>query len=303
MHSLAINYFYEVALQGSLSGAADSLDIAVSAVSRQINQLEEKVGATLFERGVHGMRLTREGELLLAHVRRMRLETESTLQGISALKNAIDQPIRVACTQGVANELIPTLMAEFRVDYPQVHFDLHVSSAQVATERVAKGNADIAVTFSTRPARSVAVRYSCQAPALAVLAKTHPLAHRKRLSLDDVQNYPLVLTDASTSTYKLYELACNMSGQWVEPVLYSNHAQALHAYVRNSTAILFASYISVGERLHASGLCAIPLRNAEMHARVAQVQVMQGRKLPAIMELFIKVVIRRMNKIKANAPQ
>lgn len=302
MHSLALKYFYEVALQGSLSAAADALDIAVSAVSRQINQLEEKVGATLFERGVHGMRLTPEGELLLAHVRRMRLEIESTLQGISALKNAVDQPIRLACTQGVANDLIPTVMAEFRAQHPQVRFDLHVSSAQVATERVATGSADVAVTFSTRPARSVAVRYSCQAPALAVLALDHPLSHRKRLGLDDVQQYPLVLTDASTSTYKLYELACNMSGQWVEPVLYCNHAQALHAYVRNSTAILFASYISVGERLTASGLIAKPLRNTEMHARVAQVQVMQGRKLPAIMELFIKAVIRRMNKINASAP-
>lgn len=302
MHSLALKYFYEVALQGSLSAAADALDIAVSAVSRQINQLEQQVGAALFERGVHGMRLTAEGELLLAYVRRMRLEMESTLQGISALKNAIDQPIRLACTQGVANDLIPTLMAEFRMEYPQVHFDLHVSSARVATERVEKGQADIAVTFSTRPARSVAVRYSCQASALAVLAEDHPLAHRKRLSLDDVQQYPLVLTDPTTSTYKLYELACNMSGQWVEPVLYCNHAQALHAYVRNSTAILFASYISVGERLSASGLRAIPLRNAEMHARVVQVQVMQGRKLPAIMESFIKVVMRRMNKINASAP-
>src|SRR5690625_806761 len=140
MHSLALKYFYEVALQGSLSAAADALDIAVSAVSRQINQLEEKVGATLFERGVHGMRLTPEGELLLAHVRRLGLEMESALQGISALKNAVDQPIRLACTQGVANDLIPTVMAEFRAQHPQVRFDLHVSSAQVATERVATGS-------------------------------------------------------------------------------------------------------------------------------------------------------------------
>ena len=120
MHALSLKYFYKVALRGSMSAAADDMDIAVSAVSRQINRLEAQVGTPLFERGVHGMRLTSAGELLLAHVRRMQLEMETTLQSIEVLSKAIDQPIRVACTQGVANDLIPALMAEFQQHYPQV---------------------------------------------------------------------------------------------------------------------------------------------------------------------------------------
>jgi|GEM_PF-2672381 len=94
-----------------------------------------------------------------------------------------------------------------------------------------------------------------------------------------------------------------MKGRWVPPVLYSNHAQALHAYVRASMAILFASYISVSGRLQSSGLVARPLDSPEMHARVVQVQVMQGRQLPAVMEAFIDTVIQRINQINAAAPQ
>src|SRR3546814_19935340 len=84
------------------------------------------------------------------------------------------------------------------------------------------------------------------------------------------------LTDELSSTYKLYQLASNMTGTWVEPQVYSNYAEALHAYVRESQAILFASYVSIAERLKPGRLVAIPLKNPEMHARTVQVQVMRG---------------------------
>lgn len=302
MQSLAFKYFYEVAQQGSLSAASESLHVAVSAISRQIHQLEQRVGAELFERSARGMLLTPAGQILLKHVRRVNLETESTFQAIAGLSDTAKHPIRLACTQGVAHELIPSLMAQFSLVHPQSRFDVFVSSAKVATERVAMGDADIAITFSTTPSETVAVRFSCEAPALAIMAKNHPLARRKRLRLDDVQQYPLALTDRNTSTYKLYQLACNMTGKWVEPSVYSNHAEALHAYVRDSQAILFASYISVAGRLNASSLVAVPIRNAEMHARVVQVQVMQGRRLPELMEEFIDLVIGRLQSIDAQAP-
>ncbi|WP_298050640.1 LysR family transcriptional regulator [uncultured Paenalcaligenes sp.] len=302
MQSLAFKYFYEVAQQGSLSGASESLHVAVSAVSRQINQLEQRVGTTLFERSARGMRLTVAGQMLLKHVRRVNLETDATFQAIASLQDAVKHPIRLACTQGVAHELVPSVMAQFHLAYPHSRFDVFVSSAKVATERVATGEADIAITFSTTPAENVAVRYSCNAPALAIMSTQHPLAKRKRLFLDDVQKYPLALTDKNTSTFKLYQLACNRTGKWVEPSVYSNHAEALHAYVRDTQAVLFASYVSVSGRLQASGLVAIPIKNTEMHARVVQLQVMQGRELPEIMELFINSVTQRIQEINEQAP-
>src|SRR5690625_6861750 len=184
------------------------------------------------------MQLTPAGEVLLAHVRRMRLETESTLQEIESLSQAITYSLCVACKQEIAIDLIPGLIAEFRQTHPQVRFNLIVSSAPRATQQVVTGAADIAVTFSTRREAQVAVRFTCRAPALAVMAVGHPLGRRRRLSLNDVQDFPIVLTDTGTSTYKLYQQACNMTGRWVEPVLYCNHAQALHSYVRLSHAVL-----------------------------------------------------------------
>lgn len=302
MESLAFKYFYEVAKQGSLSAASEVLHVAVSAVSRQINHLEHRVGSPLFLRSARGMELTAAGQLLLKHVRRVHLETDATLHAIAELHSPEKQPIRLACTQGVAQDLVPSLIAEFSQKYPQSRFRIYVSSAEVATQRVATGEADIAITFSTSATDSVEVRYTCRAPALAVMSKNHVLAKRQRLYLHEVQNYPLALTDESTSTFKLYQSACNMTGQWVEPTVYSNHAETLHVYVRDTQAILFASYISVAGRLDFTQLVAIPIRNTEMHARLVQVQVMQGRVFPELMELFMDKAIARMQYINKQAP-
>lgn len=302
LDSLGFKYFYEVAKQGSLSGASEVLHVAVSAVSRQISHLEHRVGAALFVRSARGMDLTAAGHILLKHVRRVQLEMETTLSEITALHSPERQPIRLACTQGMAQELVPTLVAEFSQCYPQSRFRMYVSSAEIATERVATGEADIAITFSTTASDNVEVRYTCRAPALAVMSKKHALAKRKRVFIHDVQKYPLALTDENTSTFKLYQTVCNMTAQWVEPTVYSNSAESLHAYVRDSEAILFASYISVVGRLDRTQLVAIPIRNPEMHARLVQIQVMQGRVLPDLTERFVDKLIARMQKANEQAP-
>lgn len=302
MHSLAARYFFEVATTGSLSAASASLHVAISAISRQISTLEEEVGTPLFVRTARGMVLTDAGELLLRHVRRTQLETDAVLQSITALKGGGHSTIRIACTQGLANEFVPATLADFRRQYPDIRFRIWVDRATQASQRVMEGEADIAITFSTLPAGGVDVLYTHSAPALAVMSENHKLAHRRRLDIRELASYPLALTDEHTSTFRLFQLATNMAGIKLEPVIFSNHGESLHGFVRDSDAILFASYISIGPRLERNRLVAIPLRNPEMRARTVQVQVMQGRVLPDIVKEFVDFSIQRLSQTIAEAP-
>lgn len=302
MHSLGARYFYEVAKTGSLSAASASLHVAVSAISRQISILEEEIGTPLFIRSARGMNLTDAGELLLRHVRRTQLETDAVMQSIAALKGGGHSTIRIACTQGLANEFVPSALAIFRRSYPDTRFRIWVDRSSQASQRVIEGEADVAITFSTLPASGVEVMFTHSAPALAVMSQNHPLAHRRRLDIRELADYPLALTDEHTSTFRLYQLANNMAGIWIEPTVYSNYGEALHAFVRESEGILFASYVSVAPRLERNRLVAIPLRNPEMRARTVQVQVMQGRILPDIVGHFVSFAIDRLRQKITQTP-
>nr|WP_247499766.1 LysR family transcriptional regulator [Bradyrhizobium sp. 149] len=67
-HSPAIQYFHAVRRTGSIRAAARVLNVASSAVSRQILKLEQEVGSPLFERSARGLTLTTVGEMLARHV-------------------------------------------------------------------------------------------------------------------------------------------------------------------------------------------------------------------------------------------
>ena len=72
VQSAALKYFLEVARAGSIAEASQRLNIAPSAISRQISKLEAEIGVALFERRARGMNLSAAGELLAAHARRSR---------------------------------------------------------------------------------------------------------------------------------------------------------------------------------------------------------------------------------------
>lgn len=297
MNGLALKYFLEVCNTGSLSAASQSAHVAISAISRQISHLEEQVGAVLFERTARGMQPTAAGKLLLAHARRVALETESTLAEIASLRGMHGQEIRVASSQGPANDLVPAAMAHFREQHPETRFNLHVGAAADATRRVAEGNSDIAVTFSVIPHPGVVVQHAWPARILAVMSSTHPLAGRSSLVLKDLQQYPLALTSKGTSTRTLFEMSCGLANLLVEPVLDSNYAGCLHAFVRESNAILLAGYVSIAQRLSRNDLVARPIQDAEMQSRRLQIQTMKGRLLSGSVQAFIAHLARKIDAL------
>ena len=83
MHAHVLRYLEEVVRRGSIRKAAEALNVASSAVNRQILKLEATLGAPLFERRTGGVRLTPAGEILARHAR-------ETLYGFARARASID---------------------------------------------------------------------------------------------------------------------------------------------------------------------------------------------------------------------
>lgn len=86
LQDTALRYFLEVVRCGSISEAALRLNVAGSAISRQVSGLEDRLNTTLFERRKSGMTPTAAGELLAAYAFRNQLETEQVTQEIRELQ-------------------------------------------------------------------------------------------------------------------------------------------------------------------------------------------------------------------------
>ncbi|ACS87260.1 LysR family transcriptional regulator [Musicola paradisiaca] len=286
MHNSEIRYFMAVVGAGSISAASQQLFVAVSAISRQIQRLETRLGVPLFERSARGMVLNDAGHILANHVRRSMADMELAMAEIEGLKSVRQTTIRVVCTDGVAFNLLPTMLARFREIHPRVSFYLTVGTARQVPELVRNGECDVALKFSLSPEHGVEVLASYPAPVLVFMQADHPLAN-KEFQLADLNAWPMVLPDQSATIRQLFDLSCRMNNVFIDPVFTSNHFSSLYDFVRNTPdAIGICSHFSILYSARRDNLRMRTVNIDQLSQRTFQIQTEMGRPRTAVLSAF-----------------
>ena len=113
LHSRLLTYVDEVARTGSIRKAASRLNVAASAISRQILALETQLGTPLFQRLPKKLILTAAGEVLIGHIRQTLKELVRAQAKIEELKGLRRGEITVAMMSGLASNLVPGTAKQF----------------------------------------------------------------------------------------------------------------------------------------------------------------------------------------------
>lgn len=299
MLSSEIRYFLAVANTGSLSAASEQLFVAVSAISRQIQRLENQVGVPLFARHARGMVLNEAGEIFAHHVRKNLLDMEYALAEIKGLKAVRRTLIRVACTDGLAFTLLPRLIADFRNDNPGVLFDVKVASTQGVAEALRNGECDVALQFSLHAERGVEVMGSWPAPVLIVMHQTHPLATAPQVTLADLSHYPLALPQQNTTVRQLFELASHMNGSLVEPVMTCDTFSMLFQFLLHTPqAVTICSAFTVLQEAETHGLILRSVGIDQLSQRTLQLQTQSGRPRSAALNVFLTFLLQQLDALE-----
>ncbi len=112
--------FRAVARHRSFSGAARALALSQPSVSNQVSALEREIGARLLEREPGGLRLTREGEILLEHAERAFAELEAGRQALHDLRGVVGGRVRVGTGATASIHLLPPVLGRLRARYPAI---------------------------------------------------------------------------------------------------------------------------------------------------------------------------------------
>ena len=107
MHAVVLRYLDQVARVGSIRRAAEKLNVASSAVNRQILKLEAELGVPIFERRGNGVRLTPAGEQLLRHTRNTLAEWRRTRSEIAAISGDIRGEVRITAIPSLLVRVVP----------------------------------------------------------------------------------------------------------------------------------------------------------------------------------------------------
>lgn len=300
MQMSGLRYFLAVARTGSIASASTQLNVAASAISRQIANLEAELDCVLFERRPRGMVPSPAGELLATHAHQTLIRAEQVAAEIQGLQGLARGLIRIATSEGFALDLLPNAIAEFHGDYPGIRFEVQMLPPAQVTHVVAAGDADIGVTFALAPSSLVTVAYDNAVEMVALSAPDHPLARRPSIQLSDLTAFPIAVPTLDTTARRVFDAACQAEGIIIEPTLTANILSALLPFVRRTRGIALMSALSVQTPVRLGELVCIPVRSRASLIRGIQVQVMRDRKLPHAVQAFLRQLIAALPSVRSD---
>jgi len=188
-----LRYFCAVAKELNIGRAATTLNISQPPLTRQIQQLEDDLGAQLFKRSVKGMALTDAGHTLYAEAKNIlalvELATERTQRAAQGLIGQLDVGI---FGSGIF-DVVPRVLLRFRQAFPDVKIVLHTLDKAEQVEALRKQRITIGFNRVVPKYPGIASQVVTWERLVAVVHETNPLARRKAVSLRDLTDQPFVL--------------------------------------------------------------------------------------------------------------
>jgi DNA-binding transcriptional LysR family regulator len=206
----------EVAHRGSLSAAALSLSYTQSAISQQISTLEAETGLTLLERHPRGVSLTAAGQALVGHAEGILAGLEAAEQALAAIAGLRGGRLRIASFPTAGATLMPRAIAEFRSAYPDVELSLAEGEPEEIAPRLRAGELDLALLFEFAGESLFEERMTrvelLEDPMFLALPRTHRLAARQHLRLEDLSAQAWVQTSQSSPCARHVVRSCHVAG-------------------------------------------------------------------------------------------
>jgi len=195
-------FFLAVAEEQNLHRAAERLNIAQSALSRRISDLERELGDTiLFERQARGVAITEAGRVLAEDVRRILLDIEEAGRRVRRVARGDLGTLRLAFSEAMMRRpLLPAVLRRFRTERPDV--DLRASPLTSDAQRARLRGGEIDIGFVIEEAGDTEDFQSMRVGAdkfVLVVPADHPLASRDKIGLRDLAEEPLILPGRQVS--------------------------------------------------------------------------------------------------------
>lgn len=178
----------QIAYHGSITAAAARLSITPAAVSQQLAKLEREVGCPLVDRHPRGVRLTAVGAALAAHAETIVGQVRAAEQHVQVLLDRQPTHLAVGTFASAGQTLVPSALAQFRREYPDVALALRDLEPPDGYGLVTSRELDLLITHhypgGTLPeARGLHRFLLLTDPLHLVLPAGHPVAARQRITL------------------------------------------------------------------------------------------------------------------------
>lgn len=263
LHARMLSYLDEVARCGSIRKAAANLNVASTAINRQIIALEQELGENIFERMPRRLRLTATGEVLIEHVRETLKSYDRARGRLDALKGTKQGHITIATTLGFAAGPIAKILHDYTTEHPYIRVSLQGLFADGIPNAVLSGDVDLGLGLNLQPNPKLRTLFGIDVPFGAVVAPGHPLAKKEKIRLSEAATYPLVLAEPRMSLRTVVDMALARISVTSKPVVETNSIELMKQFVQLGHAVTFLNPLDVAEDRLTGRLRYLPIGESQ----------------------------------------
>jgi len=198
--------FIAIAESGTFTAGAERVHVTQAAVSMQIRQLENEVGAKLFIRAPRNVILTEAGEKMLERARHILREHDAALEEIAELAGAKRGRLRIgSASAGVSSDQLPRILKELRKHHPSAEISVNSGTSESLVQQLLAAELDIAFVSLPVEARGIQTERLNDDQLVAIASPRHRLARQRTVSAYALAGEKLILGERGGNTRRLID--------------------------------------------------------------------------------------------------
>jgi DNA-binding transcriptional LysR family regulator len=207
-----LNYFLEVALQGSFSKASQNLHLSQPTLSKMVKTLEEELGVLLFDRSTRRIQLTDAGALVLSHTQNIMQSIDNLETAIAELKNIKKGEIKIGLPPLIGASFFPKIIGEFHNLYPNIDIHLVEEGGKMIEKALLEGSIDLGVVVLPVDEELYEVVPIVERELVLIVNSSHRLGKRTHVSFQDLRDESFILYSKGYALHDRVRDMCIQNG-------------------------------------------------------------------------------------------
>ncbi|OGL28712.1 MAG: hypothetical protein A3G97_03065 [Candidatus Rokubacteria bacterium RIFCSPLOWO2_12_FULL_69_21] len=284
--------FMTVAKREGISKATEELALTQSAVSRQIQSLEESLGVELFVRRGRSLSMTEAGRILLEYGARTFQVLAEAREAIDGLRGLVRGHLRISAASTIGIYMLPETLGEFKALHAGIEISLSITNKEQVLRQLAAGTADLG--FVGPPLRSpdlVQEEY-VEDELVLIVSPHHRLARRATVPARELGEEVFVLREKGSGTREIMEEELRGAGLSLRHAMELGSTEAIKEAVAANLGVSVVSTHTIRQEVLLGRVCAVRIADLDLRR---QIYLVHPRRTPLspVAEAFRRFLLAR----------
>jgi len=280
--------FVAIAETGTFTAAALRVHVTQAAISMQIRQLENEVGAKLFVRAPRHVILTEAGEHLLQRARQILREHDAAIEEIAELAGAERGRLRIGSASAmVLTDPLPEILKQLRKQHPQAEISVVSGTSEALVQQILAGELDLAFVSLPVEARGIQTERLSEDQLVAIASPRHRLGKQRTVSAYTLAGEKLILGERGGNTRRLIDQFFSQAGVSLRVTMELSRQAAIKRMVEEDMGVSIVPLQSVREEVEDGRLIRWWIEGAQINWELGIARLSSGYESP-IMHSFLR---------------